>query len=85
MSLPKRVLAIHCHPDDIEFMMAGTLFLLNEAGCEIHYMNMANGCYGSAEYSREETIQVRRDEAKAAAAYLGAKYHESITDDLNVF
>ena len=81
----KRVLAMHCHPDDIEFMMAGTLFLLKEAGCELHYMNLANGCYGSAEYSKEETIRVRMEEAKQAASYLGAEFHSSIADDLTVF
>ncbi len=84
-SMGKRVFALHCHPDDIEFMMAGTLFLLKEAGCEIHYMNMANGCYGSAEYSVEETILVRKKESEAAARYLGAVYHPSIVDDLTVF
>ena len=85
MSQGNRVLAIHCHPDDIEFMMAGTLFLLKEAGCEIHYMNLANGCCGSAEYSKEETIRIRREEATQAASYLEAEFHDSIVDDLNVF
>jgi LmbE family N-acetylglucosaminyl deacetylase len=80
-----RVLALHCHPDDIEFMMAGTLFLLQEKGFEIHYMNLANGCYGSSEFNKEETIIVRRKEAENAAAYLGARFHDSIVDDLNVF
>ena len=30
-----RTLAIAAHPDDIEFMMAGTLLRLKDAGCEI--------------------------------------------------
>lgn len=81
----KRVFAIHCHPDDIEFMMAGTLFRLKEEGCELHYMNLANGCYGSAQYHKEEAIKVRRKEAIGAADFLGAVYHESIVDDLTVF
>lgn len=81
----KKVFALHCHPDDIEFMMAGTLFLLKEAECELHYMNLANGCYGSAEYSKEEAIAVRKNEAENAAAFLGAEFHESIVDDLTVF
>jgi N-acetylglucosamine malate deacetylase 1 len=85
MSAVKRVLAIHCHPDDIEFMMAGTLFLLKNAGCELHYMNLANGCYGTAEYTREEAIQIRKKEAEQASAFLGAVFHDSIVDDLNVF
>ena len=80
-----RVFALHCHPDDIEFMMSGTLFLLKKAGHELHYMNLANGSCGSAEYDKEETIRVRREEAKQAAAWLGADFHESLTDDLDVF
>ena len=28
-----RVLALHAHPDDVEFQCAGTLILLREAGC----------------------------------------------------
>ncbi|MCD6342209.1 MAG: PIG-L family deacetylase, partial [Spirochaetaceae bacterium] len=83
--MPKKVLALHCHPDDIEFMMAGTLFLLKDAGLEIHYMNMANGCYGSAEYTKEQATEVRRKEAKQAAKFLGAEFHDSITDDLGVY
>ena len=83
--MEKKVFALHCHPDDIEFMMAGTLFRLKDAGCEIHYMNLANGCYGSAEYGKEDAIRVRREEAMKAAEYLGAVYHESLADDLTVF
>ena len=33
MSAPIRVLALHAHPDDVEFQCAGTLILLREAGC----------------------------------------------------
>ncbi|TVR70495.1 MAG: LmbE family protein [Spirochaetaceae bacterium] len=78
------VFAVHSHPDDIEFTIAGTLFLLRERGCEIHYMNIANGSCGTAEYSREEIIRIRRDEGIAAAEYLGATFHESLTDDMEV-
>lgn len=80
-----RVLAVHSHPDDIEFVIAGTLFLLKERGCEIHYMNIANGCYGTVEYSKEEITRIRREESIAATEVLGATYHESICDDMSVF
>ncbi|MCX6986406.1 MAG: LmbE family protein, partial [Lentisphaerae bacterium] len=33
--MPRKAMAIACHPDDIEFMMAGTLLLLREKGYEI--------------------------------------------------
>jgi N-acetylglucosamine malate deacetylase 1 len=79
------IFAVGCHPDDIEFMMAGTLFLLKDAGCGIHYMNVANGSHGTNEYGRRKITKIRRAEAQKAAALLGAEYHDSITDDLSVF
>ncbi|MFP4563332.1 MAG: PIG-L family deacetylase, partial [Spirochaetia bacterium] len=78
------VFAFGCHPDDIEFLMSGTLFLLREAGAEIHYMNPANGCLGTAEYSKEEIIDKRRRESMEAAEYLGAVFHESIAGDMEI-
>lgn len=80
-----RVLAIAAHPDDIEFHMAGTLILLGRAGYELHYMNIANGSCGTTQYSRDEIIRIRRAEAQAAAASIGAIFHESLTDDLAIF
>jgi LmbE family N-acetylglucosaminyl deacetylase len=79
------VFAFGCHPDDIEFMMAGTLFQLKKAGCEIHYMNLANGNCGSTQYKADELARIRRKEAMGAAAFLGAGYHESLVGDLEVF
>ena len=40
--MAKTAFAIACHPDDIEFMMAGTLFLLKRAGWDVHYMNLCD-------------------------------------------
>jgi LmbE family N-acetylglucosaminyl deacetylase len=37
------VLALSAHPDDIEFLMAGTLALLARSGCTVHYLTLANG------------------------------------------
>jgi LmbE family N-acetylglucosaminyl deacetylase len=79
------VLALACHPDDIEFMMGGTLFLLKAAGCTLHYMNLANGCCGSTQYSRDQTARIRREEGRRAAELLGATFHGSLADDLEVF
>lgn len=83
--MPRRAFAVAAHPDDIEFQMSGTLILLQRAGYEIHYMNIANGCCGTAQHTREEIIAIRRDEAKAAAAGIDAIYHESLVDDLAIF
>jgi LmbE family N-acetylglucosaminyl deacetylase len=57
-------LAIVAHPDDIEFSMAGTLLLLKEGGAEIHFWNLANGCYGSMVHSRSEITGIRAEEAR---------------------
>ncbi len=69
-----RVLAIHAHPDDIEFQCAGTLALLKQRGCHISTATMTPGDCGSAELSPEEISAVRRAEAKAAADHIGADY-----------
>jgi N-acetylglucosamine malate deacetylase 1 len=79
------VLAISCHPDDIEFGMAGTLLLLKKAGCSIHMINIANGSVGSTELRPQETAAVRWQEAMNSARNLGAVLHECLVDDLEVF
>jgi len=81
----KTALAIAAHPDDIEFLMSGTLMLLRTAGYEIHYWNLANGCCGSSEHDVATIARIRREEALAAAKAIGAVYHESICNDLEIF
>jgi len=85
MKAKKRAFAVAAHPDDIEFVMAGTLILLRNAGYEIHIMNIANGCCGSTEYSAEHTAQIREKEGMAAADTIGAEFHQSLVNDLEIF
>jgi N-acetylglucosamine malate deacetylase 1 len=73
--LKKRILAIHAHPDDVEFQCAGTLLLLKERGCQITIATMTPGDCGSAEMNAEKIAEVRRAEAKRSADILGADYH----------
>lgn len=70
----RRILAIHAHPDDVEFQCAGTLALLKQAGCEIVIATMTPGDCGSAELPPDEIAAVRRAEAKGAADIIGAEY-----------
>ena len=77
------VLAVVAHPDDIEFMMAGTLLLLKEAGADIHMWNLANGCLGTVSHSYHEIIRLRWEEAQDAAREVGATIYPPIVDDLN--
>lgn len=83
--MPRVAMALAAHPDDTEFQMAGTLILLRRAGYEIHYMNIANGSCGTVEHGKAEIIAMRRAEAQAAAASIGAVFHESLVDDLAIF
>lgn len=69
-----RILAIHAHPDDVEFLCAGTLALLKKAGCPITIATMTAGDLGSAELPPPKIADVRRNEARAAATLLGADY-----------
>lgn len=78
------VFAVHAHPDDIEFTMAGTLFLLRKAGCTVHYMTVARGDAGSMGTDREETARIREREARNAAFFLGASFHPSVANDLEI-
>lgn len=69
-----RVLAIHAHPDDVEFQCAGSLARLKKLGCEISIATMTPGDCGSAELGPVEIAAVRREEARKAAVLLGADY-----------
>lgn len=78
-------MALAAHPDDIEFMMAGTLTLLRQEGFETHYMNLSSGSCGSLEHTADRLRQIRRKEAEAAAQTLGARFHPSLGEDLEIF
>ena len=67
--MPPSVVAVMAHPDDIEIHIAGTLMLLRERGCDIHFVTMCRGDVGSVTYGRDETARIRfRESANAAAA-----------------
>jgi N-acetylglucosamine malate deacetylase 1 len=78
-------LAVVAHPDDIEFTMAGTLLLLKDQGANIHFWNVANGCYGSMVHAKADITRIRADEARSAAKRAGATIHPAVCDDLGIF
>ncbi|MBL8552701.1 MAG: PIG-L family deacetylase [Phenylobacterium sp.] len=80
-----KIVAIHAHPDDIEWLAAGTLALLGRAGHEIAIVTATAGEGGSAEHPPEETGRIRRAEAAEAAALIGAEYRCLGFPDLGVF
>jgi LmbE family N-acetylglucosaminyl deacetylase len=77
-------LAIFAHPDDIEFVAAGTLLLLKERGWDIHYINLCNGHGGSVQMDGKTTAAKRLAEAQEAAQILGATFYPPISEDLEL-
>src|SRR5262245_40956867 len=67
------ILAIHAHPDDIEFQCAGTLALLGQRGHKLTVITMTPGDCGSKDLPPDEIAQVRRGEARAAAKLITAR------------
>jgi LmbE family N-acetylglucosaminyl deacetylase len=65
--------------------MAGTLLMLQGAGWDIHYFNVANGNMGSMTIPPVKLARVRRAEAKAACRLLDATWHAPICNDLGIF
>ena len=79
------ILSIHAHPDDAEILAGGTLALLAQLGHRITIATMTAGDCGSAEHGPEEIAAIRKGEATAAAAVIGASYRWAGFDDLGVF
>jgi LmbE family N-acetylglucosaminyl deacetylase len=84
--MTKTVLSILAHPDDAEFLCAGTLIRLQrEHGYDVHIATMTAGDCGSAEHDARTISRTRRAEGAAAAALMGATYHCLDERDLLVF
>lgn len=68
VSRPRRVLAITCHPDDLEFFAGGTLHRLARAGSDITAAVLTDGEKGG---NRPDLGGVRRAEMEECARILG--------------
>ena len=85
MAATLSILAIHAHPDDVEFQCAGTLVLLREAGHHVTIATMTPGDCGSAEHDADAIASIRRKEARASASLIGAEYLCAEFRDLAIF
>jgi N-acetylglucosamine malate deacetylase 1 len=82
----KIALSVLAHPDDAEFLCAGTLIRLKrEHGYDIHIASMTPGDCGSVEQDAQAIARLRRAEGAEAAELSGAKYHCVEERDLLVF
>jgi len=66
------VLAIVSHPDDAEFLCAGTLALLYKQGWDVHMATMTAGDCGSINLEIKEISEIRKEEAISAAKIIGS-------------
>jgi LmbE family N-acetylglucosaminyl deacetylase len=73
--VPKRVLAIGAHADDIDVMAAGTMAAWAEAGARVEYLIITDGSKGTSDrgITSEELRETRRNEQREAAKLLGVK------------
>ncbi|MGD1154650.1 MAG: PIG-L family deacetylase [Terriglobia bacterium] len=69
-----RVLALFAHPDDAEFLCAGTLVHLAGRGASIHIATLTAGDCGSSILPSAKITRLRRLEAQRSATHLGAEY-----------
>lgn len=71
----RTVLALMAHPDDAEFLCAGTLIRLAEAGWRVHIATAAPGDCGTTTETPWAISARRTEEAGKAASLIGAVYH----------
>lgn len=71
----KRALVIVAHPDDIEFVLAGTIAKWVKAGSRVRYVLVTSGDAGThrTDITREELARIREAEQQAAADVLGVE------------
>ena len=79
-----RVLAIMCHPDDMELSCSGTLLKCKKRGDDVIACHAANGNMGHVEIEADELRKIRIAEAKRAAAMGGFEIVTADIDDLTM-
>lgn len=79
------VLAIGCHPDDIEINCVGTLLKCVERGDKVTVCHVANGNMGHEIISPEELREMRAKEAQAAGALGGIEVITCDIGDLRIY
>ena len=79
------VLAIGCHPDDVEIACAGTLAKCVKRGDRVVVCHASSGDLGHVIIPPEELRVIRANEAKSAGALAGIEVMYGGFDDLMIF
>ena len=79
-----RVLAIMCHPDDMELCCSGTLIKYKKQGHEVTACHVANGNMGHVVIMPPELREMRINEAQKAAGLAGFNIVTADIGDLTV-
>lgn len=79
------VLAIVCHPDDMEYHAAGTLLKCKERGDRVVVCNLCSGDMGHMVIEPEELKKIRYNEAKKSCDMAGFEYIYGGFDDLRLY
>lgn len=69
-----KILAVGAHQDDHEFRCGGMAYKWAQAGYEVRFLSMCNGCGGHHIMTPEETTARRAKESAAVARLLGIRY-----------
>ncbi len=72
---PRRIAVFYAHPDDAEWLCAGTVAKWTAAGHEVTYVQITHGDKGTEDRALTgmPLAEIRRTEQRAAAAVLGVK------------
>lgn len=71
---PLRLLILGAHPDDAEYSAGGLASLYRQSGHVVKMVSVTDGSAGHHTRTSQELAQIRRQEAKAAGAVIGAEY-----------
>ena len=79
-----KVLAITCHPDDMEIHACGTLLKCKQRGDEVTVCHVANGNMGHVVIEADELRDIRAEEARTSGKIGGFKVITCDIGDLRV-
>ena len=79
------VLAIGCHPDDVEICCAGTLAKCVKRGDKVIVAHLCTGSLGHVVIPPEELVPMRAAEAREAGKLAGIEVLDGVFGDLDLY